>query len=291
MDWDDLKYLLAVARAGSLAAASRDLGVDPTTVGRRIVALETRLSTRLFDRMRDGFRPTAAGEIAMARAEEMEAQALSVETRLSGSDARIEGSVRLTALDGLIDRLIMPALPRLLSRHPLLDLTVLSGVRTLRLSRREADIALRFSRPGESDAVIRKVGAFAMAAYCAADSDFGPVPPIISLPREPDTAGFTSLIARSFPASRVALSVNTEGHMISAARAGLGVALIDCFAGDSDPALKRYRPEIIDTSDLFAVTHVDIHRAPRVRAVVDFVIDLHRRHADLIEGRAPQKPG
>ncbi|MCV2874109.1 LysR family transcriptional regulator [Defluviimonas sp. WL0050] len=290
MNWDDLKYVLAVARAGSLAAASRDLGVDPTTVGRRIVTLETDLSTRLFDRMRDGFRPTAAGEIAVARAEEIEARALSLESRLSGSDARVEGPVRLTALDGLIDRLILPSLPQLLSRHPRLDVTVMSGVKTLRLSRREADIALRLSRPTEPDAVIRTVGPFAMATYCAADSDFGPVPPIISMPQEPDTAGFTGQIARLFPDSRAALRANTEGHMVSAARAGLGVALIDCFIGDSDPALRRYRPEVIGTVDLLAITHVDVHRTPRVRAVIDFLTDLRNANAELIEGRAPGNP-
>ncbi len=291
MDWDDLKYVLAVARAGSLVAASRDLGVDPTTVGRRIVALETHLTTRLFDRMREGFRPTASGEVAIARAEEMEAQALSVESRLSGSDQRVEGPVRLTALDGLLDGLIVPALPRLLARHPLLELTVTSGVRTLRLSRREADIALRLSRPTEPDAVIRKVGPFAMAAYCAADSDFGPVPPIISTPREPDTEGFTDLLARTFPESRVALFANTEGHMITAARAGIGVALFDCFIGDADPKLKRFRPEVIATVDLLAITHVDVHRTPRVRAVIDFLAALYGERADLIEGRQPRSSG
>ncbi len=147
MDWGDLKFVLAVARAGTLTAAARGLGVDSTTVGRRIVALETQLATRLFDRMRDGFRLTPAGEVAAAEAEAIEAHALSVESRLSGSDARVEGPVRLTALDGLIDRLIMPALPRLLSRHPRLELSVISGTETLRLSRREADIALRHARP------------------------------------------------------------------------------------------------------------------------------------------------
>lgn len=287
MNWDDLKYVLAVARAGSLASASRDLGVDPTTVGRRIVALESHLSTRLFDRMRDGFRPTAAGEIAVARAEEMESQALSLETRLSGSDARVEGPVRLTALDGLIDRLVLPALPRLLTRYPLLNVTVMSGVKTLRLSRREADIALRLSRPTEPDAVIRTIGPFAMATYCAKDSDFGPVPPIISMPQEPDTAGFTGQIARLFPGSRIAMRANTEGHMVTAVRAGLGVALIDCFIGDSDPELRRYWPEVVGTADLLAITHVDVHRTPRVRAVIDFLIGLRKEKAELIEGRAP----
>lgn len=288
MDWGDLKFVLAVARAGTLTAAARGLGVDSTTVGRRIVALETQLATRLFDRMRDGFRLTPAGEVAAAEAEAMEAHALSVESRLSGSDARIEGPVRLTALDGLIDRLIMPALPRLLSRHPRLELSVISGTETLRLSRREADIALRHARPTEPDAVVREVGAFAMAFYCAAGSDFADPPPIISMPQARDTAGFTQTLARAFPDSGVALRVNTEGHMIAAARAGLGVALIDCFAGDSDPGLRRFRPEVVGANPLLAVTHVDIHRAPRVRAVIDFLTELRKEQADLIEGRRPR---
>ncbi len=289
MEWSDLKSVLAVARAGTLTAAARSLGVDSTTVGRRIVALETQLSTRLFDRMRDGFRMTPAGEVAAAEAEAMEAHALAVESRLRGSDARVEGPVRLTALDGLIDRLIMPALPRLLTRYPLLELSVMSGTETLRLSRREADIALRHTRPSEPDAVIREIGAVAMAFYCAKDNTFGDPPPIISMPKARETAGFTQTLARAFPGSRIALRANTEGHMFEAARAGVGVALIDCLAGDGDPGLRRFHPEIVAANPLLAVTHVDIHKAPRVRAVIDFLIELHKEKADLIEGRQPCK--
>lgn len=289
MDWDDLKHILAVARTGKLSTAAHAIGVDPTTVGRRIVAVEGRLSTRLFDRTPDGFRLTAAGEAAAAEAEAIEARVLSVEARLSGSDARAEGPVRITALDGLIDGWIVPALPGLLARYPRLDLTLVSGFETLRLSRREADIALRQARPSEPDAVVREVGAFAIAAYCASGSDFGPAPPIIAIPREREAMAFSRLLHRLFPESRVAVRANAESHAIAAARAGIGVALVDCFAGDRDPGLRRFLPDVVDLAPLLAVTHVDVHKAPRVRAVTDFLIDLHRSQADLIEGRQPRR--
>ncbi|MCW3781003.1 LysR family transcriptional regulator [Defluviimonas salinarum] len=287
MNWDDLKYVLAVAREGTLAAAGRSLQVDPTTVGRRVLALESQLATRLFDRLTDGYRPTAAGEIAVAQAEQMEEMALSAEGRIQGHDTRVEGPVRLTALDAMIDALIVPNLPRLLAKHPGLELTLASGFDVLRLSRRDADIALRVMQPTEPDAVGIRIGPTAMSLYCAAESDFGPAPPVIGLPREREALGFMQLLARHLPESRVALRGNTEGHLIAAVRAGLGVGFIDCVVADADPRLRRWRPDIVERSTLWAVTHIDIHRAPRVRAVIDFLTELHNEKADLFDGRCP----
>lgn len=288
MDWNALQYVLAVARAGTLAAAGRALRVDPTTVGRRIVAIEAELGARLFDRLPDGFRLTEAGEVAAARAETMEAEALSLASRIAGSDTRVAGAVRLTALDGLLDHLLIPTLPRLLARHPELELTLISGFDIVRLSRLEADIALRTRRPSEPDAVARPIGTFALAAYCARDREFGADPPVIGLPVERETIDFARFHRKHFPGSRVVVRANAEGHTLGAIRAGLGVGFLDCFIGDADPALRRFLPEPVDTSPLLAISHVDMHRAPRLRAVTDFLIGLCEEAADLIEGRRPQ---
>ncbi len=291
MDWNDLKFVLAVARGGTLAAAGRALRVDSTTVGRRIIALERALGARLFDRLSDGFRPTEAGEIAVAQAEDMERAALSLDARIAGSDVRVAGAVRLSALDGIVDHFLIPNLPRLLAQHPGLELTLASGMVLTRLSRREADIALRTHPPSEPDAVVRPVGNFAIAAYRAADRDFGPDSPVIGLPDEQGSIIFAKFFAKHLPDARLVLRANTEGHILSAVRAGLGVGFLDCCIGDSDPGLRRFLPDPVDVSPLLAISHVDMQRAPRVRAVTDFLVGLFEDQADLIEGRCPQPAG
>lgn len=288
MDWDALKFVLAVARHGTLAAAARDLGVDPTTVGRRITALETSLGTRLFDRMPDGYWLTEAGEIAAAQSEDMEGTALALRDRISGSDRRIAGPVRLTGLDGFFDHLVIPAMPALLSRHPGLELTMASGLETARLSRREADIALRSHRPTEPDAVPREIGQMAFALYSARDRDFGDSVPVVGLAREYETLGHARMTAAIHPSARIAFRVNTEGHILSAVRAGIGVGYLDCLVGDSDPTLRRLRRDEVFQRPVFAVSHVEMHRAPRVRAVVDYLAALLENNAELVEGRLPQ---
>lgn len=288
MDWDALKYVLAVARHGTLAAAGRELGVDPTTVGRRIAALETGIAARLFDRMPEGYRLTEAGEIAVTQSEEMEDAAHALRDRIANSDRRVAGSVRLSGLDGFFDHLVIPALPGLLARHPELELTLVSGLETVSLSKREADVALRTHRPSEPDAVPRQIGRVAYTLYAARDRDFGAAVPVIGLAREYDRLDFTRLISAVHPSAHIALRVNNEGHILAAVRAGLGISYINCHIGDSDPGLRRFRPDDVILEPVLAVSHVGMHRAPRVRAVTDFLESLIAENADLIEGRCPR---
>jgi DNA-binding transcriptional LysR family regulator len=288
MDWNDLRFVVAVGRERTLAAAARKLRVDPTTVGRRIIAIEETLGARLFDRSVEGYLPTHAGNIAIQDAEKMEQLALSLQQKVAGSDERVAGPVRLTALDALFDGLIIPALPRLVARYPGLELTLSSGIDTLKLSSREADIALRPNKPTEPDAVAIRIGRMAMAAYVAADKEFGAAPPVIGLPRDRESLSFAQFLSKQFPESPIVVRANAESHLRSAVKAGLGAGFIDCFIGDSDPGLRRFWPDRADVTDLWAVTHVDMHSAPRVRAVLDFLIELHAENRDLLEGRKPR---
>ena len=288
MNWDDLRFVLAVGRRQTLASAGRDIGVDPTTVGRRIVAIEAELGSRLFDRTSDGYFATHTGKIAIAHAEEIELKALALAQKIEGSDERVAGPVRLTALDGLIDTFIVPRLPRLLQRHPGLELTFSSNIKLLDLSRREADIAFRNSRPSHPDAVGRHLGLQAMAVYASRDFEIGDAPPLIGLPRDLDAINFSKLLGEHFPRSRIVARGNTEGHMLSLIRAGVGIGLLDCFAGDTDPRLRRVMSEPVALYDMWAVVHVEMRQAPRVRAVMDFLTEIYAEEADLIEGRKPR---
>ncbi len=286
MNWDDLRYVLAVGRRRTLAAAGRALKVDPTTVGRRILAIEGLLGTRLFERTSDGFTPTHTGEVVIARAGEIELQTLALEREVEGSDHRVEGPVRITALDKFLEEIIIPRLPRLWQKHPGLELTLVSDLRLLDLSRREADIAIRNSRPTHPDLVGRRLGSLATALYVARDFEIGDKPPLVWVSREFDEVKAARTLHDHFPHGRIVARANTENHMMALIRAGAGVGLLDCFAGDVDAGLRRAVPEPVLRDEIWAVVHVDMHRAMRVRAVVDFVAEIVAEETELLEGRS-----
>ncbi len=150
MDWNDLRFVLALAREGSNAAAARRSGLDPTTVARRLRALESALDARLFERgARGEMRPTEAGEVVVLRAEAIEAEIGGLTAAVKGADTAVGGTVRVTAVPILVNRVLVPAARELLTLHPGLRVELVAESHDLSLTRREADIALRLARPAE----------------------------------------------------------------------------------------------------------------------------------------------
>jgi len=290
MSWDDLKFVLAVGRAGTLAAAARLLKVDATTVGRRIMAIESDLGARLFERTGTGYLPTHAGHKALSHAETMELTALSLSHQIDGSDQNVEGPLRLTGLDAIFDAFIIARLPRLLARHPGLEITFSSNLELLDLSRREADIALRNREPTHPDSVGRRLGRVAQAAYAATGLKLGEAPPLIALPRENDGMEFSKMQRDLFPRGRIAARGNSEGHILALTRAGIGIGILDCFVGDSDPSLRRVLSNPIASQMVWAESHVSMARAPRVRAVIDFLGEIFAEDSSLLQGDRPLQP-
>jgi len=283
VNWDDLRYVLAVGRHGTLAAAARALAVDATTVGRKLVAIEDELEARLFDRRPDGFVPTHAGQLAISRAAEVEDSALALQREVAGHDTRIEGPVRLTATDSFFDGFLLPRLPALWAKYPGLELSLISDNRTFDLSRREADVGIRFYKPKQDSLVGRKLGTAASGLYASPDLVVDDAPPLITVPKEFDAAW--RALYDHFPNGRIVARANTIGHMISLARAGAGIAFIDCVSADPDPQLRRVVPEPILVTELSAVVHVDMQRAPRVRAIMDFLAQVVAANQELLLGR------
>src|SRR6266478_5030445 len=158
MEWDDLKYFLAVARAGSLADSAHSLKTSPATVGRRIAALETRLGARLFDRKQTGYTLTESGEAILSKAEEVEEAVLSVERETLGRDLRANGRVRLATSDELAATLIAPHFSEFRRLYPNILLEVVGRLDLANLSRREADVSLRTARPEHGNLVARRAG-------------------------------------------------------------------------------------------------------------------------------------
>jgi len=274
MRWDDLKFVLALHRSGTLVGAGKLLHVNTSTVGRRILALEKTLGTRLFDRMAGAYHPTSKAKRVVACAEEMEIQANTLTRQIQGSDSRVEGPVRITALDSFLDRLVVPALPRLLESHEGLEVTLESDLRLFELSRGEADIAVRTAQPTHPEMVARSLGLQTTAFYQAVGQTWSDDLPLIALPNSLNHAEYNALLVKHVAGGRIVARANTEARITEMVRLGIGIGLIDCFAGEVEPDLERLPGLGQIEVTLWAVTHVEMRRSARVRTVIDFLSEV-----------------
>ena len=165
--WDDVRFFLAVARAGSLSGAARTLNVGHVTAGRRIALLEKRLGVTLLNKTPDGFATTPAGEAILRQCVAMESAALDVERIAAGRDSLVTGSVRVTTTEALAYQVVAPAIATLRQAHPELQVDVIVGVRSLDIARRDADLAVRFAWPPASDLICRKLGEVGFSLYAS----------------------------------------------------------------------------------------------------------------------------
>lgn len=228
MEWSDLRHVLAVARAGTLAAAARRLRVNQTTVSRRIAAAERALGARLFERSDGTLRPTRAGEAAVNRAAQVELEVEALERRVTGTDAAPAGTVRLTSVPILVNRLLVPALPKLYAAHPRLQIELIADQRNLHLTRREADIALRLARPESGTALARRIGRLDYAVYGPRRRAANALPWITyeeGLGHLPQARWIDAAAGKDVP---VSLRVNDAETILQAVRAGLGKSLLPC---------------------------------------------------------------
>ena len=275
MDWNDLRYVLTLSRAGTLAAAARRLNVNQTTVARRLDAVQRALGARLFERVDGAFHPTKAGEAAIAHAARVEQDVANLESGIRDVDHEVSGAVRLTAVPMLINRLIVPALPELHARHPGLRLDLIADSRNASLTRREADVALRLARPETGRSILaRRLGQLDYAVYGAS----------ARLPWITYEEGLAHLPqarwieAASRGEAMAPLSVNDAETLLQAIRVGLGKSLLACFVGDGVTGLRRLsgaKPVI--SREVWLLTHAELRRQARLRVVVDWLGDLVKR--------------
>lgn len=288
MSWDDLRYFLAAHRHGSLAASGRALGVDHTTVGRRIAALEAQLGARLFNRARDGLRLTVAGQHVLERAERVASAIEDVERCAGTFDDATAGQVVLATSNVVGNGLIAPALHALLDKHPGLQIDLVTGQRLTSLPRREADVALR-SRPsgkaaGEQEVLASRVGSLAFGVYVARDAD---EEPMIRYAHGPGEPGAAWIVANAADAS-VGVRVNEVPSALEACRAGLGRAVLPHVLADRDPTLRRVAPRV-ESHNLYIALHPDLRQVPRVKVVAAWLRALVKKHARLLSGRGPDE--
>ncbi|OJT24222.1 LysR family transcriptional regulator [Archangium sp. Cb G35] len=269
LDWEDLRVFVALARAGSLSAAARALKVSHATVGRRIAALEDTLGRTLFDRRADGYTLTADGAAVLELAAGMDERALAI-LRRTGQEAGLTGTVRLTAVEGYVERFLLPRLAEFHRRHPGINLEVLTDPRSLSLARREADVAVRLAQPKTGELVTRRLASLGYGVYAAPDGDtsawVGLVDSYAHLPE-------AQWLARHAAGERVVLRVNTLLAQVSAAQAGFGKVLLPhWFAKDAGGLVAVLPPAPPPVREAWLLVHRDLKGVPRVRAVIDAVV-------------------
>lgn len=277
MNWDDMRVALAAARGETLSAAARRLGVNQTTVSRRLAALEEALGARLFHRIEGRLVPTRGGERLLAEAERAESAAMAAEEALAGLDARAEGTVRVTAVPTTATRLLIPAAPRLTARYPNLRVEILGAENRSNLSRREADMALRFDRPGAAGTTLcRRIGRLGYLVYAPADASDPDALPWITYEEAsadlPQAHWIARRIGRRGTEETLApVLVNDAEGVLQAVAAGLGRSLLPRFVGDADPRLRRLGDEPAVIRDLWHLSHPDIRRTKRGEAVAQWL--------------------
>jgi DNA-binding transcriptional LysR family regulator len=294
-DWNDLRSFLAIARTGSLQGAARALGVNHSTVFRRLNALEARLGVRLFNRSARGYALTVAGEHMLASAELVENEIVGLERRLIGGDVRLSGVLRVTTTDTLMHGLLGRHLRAFQEAYPAIELELITGNALFDLSKREADVALRPSRhPGDA-MVGRRLAGIAVALYGARGylAERGRPASSGGLAGHTLITGDASLghlpatrwLAERSPAGAPSLRCNSWLSQLAAARAALGLAALPCFLADPEPALIRVLPpQPALAGELWLVTHPDLRRTARVRAFMDAIARSIRRDRALLEG-------
>lgn len=284
-NWDDLQFFLAVASQGSISAAARGLGVNHSTVLRRLASLEAHLGSRLFDRLPAGYALTDAGQELAEHLGGVAEQIESAQRRTRSGDLAIRGAIRLTTTDTLLGSMLMPHLVRFGRLHPQVEVQVAVNNSFLNLTQREADVAIRGSNRPPENLVGRRAGRIRTAPYAARSylkslgrgrthkdgrEDWRWVGPDDSLAHVEQARW----LRRNVPPERIAMRVDSLLGMADAVAAGAGVGMLLCPLGDARRELVRLEDPLpaLDT-EVWVLTHPDLKRVARVRAFTEFMFE------------------
>lgn len=286
--WDDLRFVLAIARSGNLAAAAASLGVNHSTMFRRLNAVEKALGSKLFERLATGYRPTESGLRLIETAERMETEALALDRELTGRDTRLSGQLRVTCSETLGFKILTGEIARFRKLHPGIDIDLSVDNRVIDLSRREADVALRATRPSAGDLFGHKIadirwGVFASADYVKANGlpkrvdDLAKHAVIGWSDSAPQTRAAAWLL-KHVPPSAISFRSSTLLNQYIAAKDGLGVALLPIYLPAGDKSVTRAFDPLKDlVTEMWIVTHRSLKDTARVRAFMEIVGDGVKR--------------
>lgn len=276
-DWENLRHFVVLAREGTLSAAARLLGVDHATVARRVAALEAETGLKLVDRRARSYQLTDDGRRIAATAMPMEEAAFAVGRAVQAARPGLRGEVSISSPPSLANALIAPRLFQLRRQHPGIRIKLIGEKRTASLNRREADVALRLSRPSEPGLIARKIGSFGFGLYSA--SSYLKATPrhafaFIAYDDSMDDAPQQKWLQSVTAGGEIVLRTNDLENQAAAARTGLGLAVLPDFLGEPDPTLERYDATPAPPSrDVWLLVHRDLRQAPLVRAVMEFLVE------------------
>lgn len=294
-DWNDLRYFLELSRQGKLVKAALRLQVDHTTVSRRIASLEKQLQARLFDKSPTGYQLTDAGMRLLPMAEKIESQSNNLYQALSGKDARLSGTVRISTSEGIGAQVIARHIGEFRAEHPDIEIELMADTRRTSLSKREADIAITLSRPESGRLKGWKLCDYRLKLYGSRDylanhpkienvddlaqHDF--VSYIDDLIEMPELRYFESTLKNSHVVFR---STNLSAQY-NAIRSGVGLGLVHCFMAANDPQMVAVLPdEILVQRSFWLMVHEDLRDVARVDAVCRFITGLLRDNEALMMG-------
>jgi DNA-binding transcriptional LysR family regulator len=291
IDWDDVRYFLAVARGGSVRAAAGRLGVNHATVLRRIAQLEKRLGAQMFEKLPSGYRLTEAGEEVVELANQMEASSHQLETRVFGRDQSARGLLRVTLPPFFATHLLMPDFADFARMHPAIEMEVLSTGEVANLTNREADVAIRVVSDRKTLPLnlhgLRGPELFSglyMSRDRLAARHAGAPDPIRWIVIDdhglPDWAREGEVHT-----TRVPFRTPDAEAQIAAVRQGIGMTKLPCFVGDADPMLMKAPVDAARMSGtLWILTQGETRKTRRVQLFVEFVFRRLAAYAPLLAG-------
>lgn len=299
LDWNDLRYFLAVVREGSTLAAGRSLRVSQTTVARRIAALEQEVAFPLFEKRQSGYSLTPVGQELLPYAEGVESAATSFTEAASAQSRDFRGTVKLTTEEVYAITLLAPILRELHERHPAILIELDTSQKVRDLGAGEADISLRSVRGDDqpSGLVGRRLCIDHWTLYCSRDyaARHGVPATIAELKKHSFIGGGGGRLWLYYEAwlkelgleGQVAMQHATSGGLLSGVRSGFGIAVLPCLVGDADPDLIRCVPPRTEHERvLWLFTHERCRHAPRVRAVIDFLYERLTRQVRYLEDKS-----
>lgn len=295
-DWNDIPLLLALARSGSMSAAGRTLGIDPSTMSRRVAAAEAALGTRLFIRDNAGYHATEAGQVFLSYAERVygDVQSMLLDTCSEAED--VCGAVRITSIDFLFSHWLIEHMPPLLEQHPNLQLQLLVSNQALSFTRREADFALRLARPQDDAALLmRKVGDIGFAVYGAerfaqVQREDWPEQPWLAYGEELAEMAEMRWLREIAPDTHYPIRVSSVSTLVHACAAGVGLALLPCILGERN-GLRRLSDKVEVYREVWLLSHRDAGKIGRYQAVGDWLKRVFEQEALHLRGdRLPTPP-
>ena len=281
VNWDDLRFVLAVADNGSLASAARQLGVNHTTVLRRVHAFEELQNIRLFERLATGYVLTLEGEELVGTARSIDDLVVTLERRIAGHDLKLEGVIRLTTTDTFMTSVLAPPLASFKQKHPRITIELTLTNSRLNLTKRDADVAIRPAKELPAPLVGRRAAVVGFAIYGSVDYLRAHSSDVMNedqawlagdevLVNSP----VSSWMRRHVPEARIAFRADSYVALQHAAAAGLGLAALPCCLGDQTPGLKPVRSPLDQLqTGLWVLTHRDLADAARIRAFTDHMHD------------------